>query len=216
MELDELPDDAVGAEHLGHDQHEVGGGRPGRHLAVETEADDDRHRLVQRLAEQRGLGLDAADAPSEHAEPVDHRRVRVGPDERVGNEDAVALGHDVGEVLEVDLVDDAGPRRHDPEVGERLLGPPQERVALAVALVLALDVDEERGVRAELVDLHGMVDHEVRGHERVDPGRVAPHLRERVAHRGEVDDARDAGEVLEDDAGGHEWELRLARRRRIP
>ena len=142
--------------------------------------------------------------------------MRVGADQGVGHEDAIALGNDVGEVLEIDLVDDAGPRRHDAEVGERLLRPSKERVALAIALVLALDVDEERGVRAELVDLHRVVDHEVRRHERVDPGRVTAQLGDRVAHRREVDDARNAGEVLQDDAGGHEGELRLARPRWVP
>src|SRR3712207_7814543 len=35
----------------------------------------DEHR--HRLAEHRRLRLDAADAPAEHAEAVDHRRVRV-------------------------------------------------------------------------------------------------------------------------------------------
>jgi hypothetical protein len=49
-----------------------------------------------------------------------------------------------GEELEVDLVDDAGPGRHDAQVAERGLGPAQELVALAVALVLALDVEGER------------------------------------------------------------------------
>ena len=34
--------------------------------------------------EQRRLGLDAADAPAEHAEAVDHRRVGVGADHGVG------------------------------------------------------------------------------------------------------------------------------------
>ena len=41
-------------------------------------------------------------------------------------------------------MDDAGPGRHDPQVAERGLGPAQELVALAVALVLALDVEGER------------------------------------------------------------------------
>ncbi len=111
---------------------------------------------------------------------------------------------------------DAGARRHDPEVGEGLLRPAQERVALAVALVLALDVDEERGVGAELVDLHGVVDDEVGRHERVDARRVAAHLGHRVAHGGEVDDARHAGEVLEDHPGRHERQLGLGRLRGIP
>ena len=54
---------------------------------VEPDADDPRHRLVQRLAQEDGLGLDPADAVAQHAEPVDHRRVGVGPDERVRERD---------------------------------------------------------------------------------------------------------------------------------
>ena len=37
-----------------------------------------------RLAEHRRLRLDAADAPAENGEAVDHGRVAVGADERVG------------------------------------------------------------------------------------------------------------------------------------
>ena len=40
--------------------------------------------MRHRLAEHRRLGLDAADAPAQHAQAVDHRGVRVGADERVG------------------------------------------------------------------------------------------------------------------------------------
>ena len=74
--------------------------------------------------------------------------MRVGADERVGEGHRSVrvrpLGHDRREELEVDLVDDAGPGRHDPQVAERGLGPAQQLVALDVALVLALDVEGER------------------------------------------------------------------------
>jgi hypothetical protein len=40
--------------------------------------------MEMRLAEHRGLGLDAADAPAEHGQAVDHRGVAVGADQRVG------------------------------------------------------------------------------------------------------------------------------------
>ena len=82
-ELDERADDAVRPEQLGDDEDEVGRGRAARQRAGEPDADDVGHRLVERLAEQDGLGLDAADAVAQHAEAVDHRRVGVGPDERV-------------------------------------------------------------------------------------------------------------------------------------
>ena len=90
------------------------------------------------------------------------------------------------------------------------LPPAQERVALLVALELALGVAHERVARAERVDLHRVVDHQLGGHQRVDLGRVAAHLRHRVAHRRQVDDRGHAGEVLHQHARGRERDL-LAR-----
>ena len=84
VELDELADHAVLAQHLGDGEHQVGGGGALGQLAGELEADDPRDQHRDRLAEHRGLGLDAADAPAEHAEAVDHRGVRVGADAGVG------------------------------------------------------------------------------------------------------------------------------------
>ena len=63
------------AKHLCHDQDQVGRGRAARQRAVEADPDDVRHRLVERLAEQDRLGLDAADAIAQDAEAVDHGRV---------------------------------------------------------------------------------------------------------------------------------------------
>ncbi len=214
-ELDEAPDDAVLAQQLGQREHEVGG----RHALVEragqADADDRRRAELERLAEHDRLGLDAADAEAEHAEAVDHRRVRVGADQRVGHRDAVADRDDAAEVLEVDLVDDPHARRHDAERAERALGPAQQEVALAVALVLALDVVRVGLQRAGLVDLHGVVDHEVARHERIDARRIAARARHRSAHRGEVDDGGHPREVLEQHARGEERHaLALARRRR--
>ena len=198
--LDELPDDAGLAQDLRHRQDEVGCGRALGQRARQPESDDLRDEHRDRLAEHRRLGLDPADAPAEHAEAVDHRRVRVGPDERVGERDAVALVDDAREELEVDLVDDPRARRDDLEVVERALAPAQEGVALAVPLELELGVPDDREPRRELVHLHRVVDHELDGEERVDPLRVAAEVVHRVAHRGEVDDGRYAGEVLQEDA----------------
>ena len=210
-ELDERADDAVGAQHLGHDEDEVGRRRALRQLAVEAHADDPRHRQVERLAEQHGLGLDPAHAIPQDAKPIDHRRVRVGADERVGERHAAvligALGDDRGQVLQVDLVDDPGPRRHDPQAFERGLRPAQELVALAVALVLALDVEGEGPVVAEHIDLDRVIDDEVRRDERVDLRRIAAEVGNGVSHPGQVHDRRHAGEVLEDHPRRHERDL---------
>ena len=94
-------------------------------------------------------------------------------------------------------MDDSRARRNDLEVAERGLAPAQERIPLAVTLDLELDVAGEREPRGELVDLHRMVDHELGRDQRIDPSGVAAELRDRIAHRGEVDHRGHAGEVLE-------------------
>ena len=52
-----------------------------------------------------------------------------------------------------------------------------------------------------------MVDDQIRGHERVDAGRVAAQLGHRVAHGRQVHHGRYAGEVLQDDPSRHERDL---------
>jgi hypothetical protein len=133
--------------------------------------------------------------------------VRVGPDERVGERAAVPRLDHTREVLEVHLVDDPGAGWHDLQVGQRLLPPLQEGVALAVPLELELDVAREREPVGELVDLDRVVDHELRRDHRVDLRRVAAQILHGVPHRGEVDDRRDAGEVLVDHAARAEGDL---------
>ena len=216
VELDELAHHALAAQHLGHRQHEVGRRGALLQLASELEAEHlgDQHR--HRLAEHCRLGLDAADAPAQHAEAVDHRRVRVGADERIriGHWRPGAVTaldeHHPGQVFEVDLVDDAGVRRNDREVVEGALAPAQEGIALLVALELELGVALEGQPRSEHVHLHRVVDHQFGGNERIDLRLVAPHVAHRVAHRGQVDDRGHAGEVLHHHAGGGEGNL-LAR-----
>ena len=122
----------------------------------------------------------------------------------------------VAEELEVDLVDDAGAGRHDAEAAQGGLGPAQQLVALAVALVLALDIEGVGVSAAEAVDLHAVVDDQAGRDQRVHQRRIAPQLVHRVAHGSEVDHGRDAGEVLQQHPTGHEGDLDLAARVRAP
>jgi hypothetical protein len=124
----------------------------------------------------------------QHAEAVDHGGVRIGADAGVrisGRFAFLGVGpHDLAEIFEIDLVADAGARRHDTEVAEGLLAPFQEAVALLVAAVFELDIAGEGHRRAELVDDDGMVDDEVDRHQRVDLLRVAAERDHGVAHGG--------------------------------
>ena len=200
-ELHELAHHPALAQHLGHGQHEVGGGRALGQLALEPEAHHLRDQHRHRLTEHRGLRLDAAHPPAEHAEAVDHRGVGVGAHQRVRERLPVAGLDHAREVLQVDLVADAGVGRHDREVLERRLAPAQERVALAVALELELGVALEGEALGEHVHLDRVVDHELHRHERVDALRIAAELVHGVAHGGEVHDRRNAREVLHQHPG---------------
>ena len=145
--------------------------------APEAEADHLGNQHRDRAPEHRGLGLDSADAPSDHAQPVDHRGMRVGAEHAIGIGLAVLRGENHRrEVFEIHLMHDAGVGRHHAEIIERALAPAQEQVALLVALELELRVVRERRRLPERIDLHRMIDHEIGGLQRIDPGGVAAEL----------------------------------------
>ena len=124
-----------------------------------------------------------------------------------GISDAAADHDDSGQVLDVDLVHDAGPGRDDLELVECRLAPAQELVALLVALVLQLDVAFEGVGPAEHVRDHGVVDDHLGRRQRVDLVRIAAEVGHGLAHGGQVDDAGHAGEVLHDHPGRSELDL---------
>ncbi len=211
--LDELADNAVLAEHLGDSEHQIGSGRTSLQAVAQAHADDLRDEHRYRLAEHGGFGFDSAHAPAEHAKSVDHRGMRIGSDQRVGIGERLA-GFAVGsdedharEVLEVDLVHDAGVGRHDGEVLEGCLSPAQEGVTLLVAMELQVGV-ELQGLRGtKLVDLHRVIDNQLGRLQRIDQRWVSAKRLHRVAHGGEIDHGRHAGEILQQNAAGHEGDL---------
>ena len=219
-EFDELADDFLFAKDFGDGEHEVGRGRAGCEFAGELHADDFRQQHVDRLAEHDAFGFDAADAPADDAEAVDHRGVAIGADARIGKCDSAFLvlaeEHDLGQVFEIHLVDDARAGRHDAEVVERLLAPAEEFVPLAVAGEFHIDIEVEGVGRVEVVDLDRVVDHEIDGHQRIDLLGVAAEALHGGTHRGEIDDAGDAGEILQHDAGRLERNFDRGRRSSIP
>ncbi len=213
VELDELADHALLSQHLGHGQHEVGGGRTLRQPAGQLEADHVGDQHGDRLAQHRRLRLDAAHAPAQHAEAVDHRGVAVGAEQRVGIGVFAAVHgrgpHRLRQVFQVDLMADAGAGRHHAEIVERGLAPAQEGVALAVAAELLLDIARQRVLAREHIHHHRMVDHQIDRHQRVDLGGLAAEREDAVAHGREVHDSGNAGKVLHQDAGRAERHLAL-------
>ena len=188
----------------------------GLNLTGEFEADHPRDEHRHRLTEHRGFRFDSADTPAQYAQAVDHRGVRVGADTGVRVGHAVALHHDAGQVFDVDLVHDAGTRRHHLEILEGALPPTQKLVALAVALVFDLDVALEGVGAAEKIRDHRVIDHQVGRRQRIDLVGVAAQIPDGLPHGGQVDDARHTGEVLHDDAGGRVLDFDAGLGRRVP
>ena len=220
VELDELADHAQLAQHLGDRQHQVGGGGAFGQLAGQLEAHHLRDQHRRRLAEHGRLRFDAAYAPAQHADAVDHGGVAVGTEHGIGVGNRLAVlvrgHHHAGQVFQVHLVDDAGVGRHHLEVVEGLLAPAQEAVAFLVALEFDLAVEVQRVRLAEHIDLHRVVDDQFGGDLRIDLLRRAAKLDHRIAHRGQVDHAGHAGEVLQDHARWHEGDFGVRFGRRIP
>ena len=145
MELHEFADHAARTEDFGDGEHQVGGGHAFAHFAGDLEAHHFGNQHRHRLAEHGRFRFDAAHAPAEHAQAVDHGGVAVGAHQRVGIGHFLAVLVNIGpdglrQVFQVHLVADAGARRHDAEVVERRLAPFQEGVALHVSMILNIKI----------------------------------------------------------------------------
>jgi len=220
VELDELADHPLFAQYLGDSQGDVGRGGPGLEAAAEAEADHLGHEHVEGLAEHHRFGLDSADAPADDAEAVDHGGVRVGADQAVGIGDPalrrVCRENAAGEIFEVDLVDDADARGDDLEGLEGFLAPFEELVAFAVALELDLHIAGEGAGATEGVDLDRVVDDQFGRDEGFDLFGVAAHALHGRAHRRQVDDSGNAGEILHDHPCRFEGDLHFGGFGRVP
>src|SRR5438046_2486841 len=81
------------------------------------------------------------------------------------------------------------------------------RLPITVARILELDVALGRLGRAEHIHLHAVADHQIDGDQRIHRGGTGSGPVGGAPHRREVDDGRDAGEVLHEHAGRHEGDV---------
>src|SRR4029077_2064148 len=98
-------------------------------------------------------------------------------------------------------------RRNELERLESLLTPFKKLVTLAIALELHVQIEFQRARRTEEIDLHRVIDNQIDRHERLDDLWVASEPLHSAAHRRKVDNQRDSGEVLQNNARNDEWDL---------
>src|SRR5262249_30418513 len=147
-------DDLRLAHELCDGEREIGGSDTFLERACEMYAADIWCEEINRLTQHAGLGLDTTDTPTNNADAVDHRAVRVRADERGLAINTVRAEHALGEIFEIHLMYDADAGRDDLEGIERLHAPLKELVTLAVARELQLQVALHRIRAAGKIHLH--------------------------------------------------------------
>ncbi len=198
--LYEFTDHAVLAQHFHNDQYQVGSRSTLGQFARQFEADDLWYQHRHRLAKHGGFCFDAADTPAEYAKTVNHGGMRVGTNQCIGVSltDAIVLHveHDTAQVLEVNLMNDAGIRWYHFEIGEGFLAPLQEAVTFLVALVFDFGIQIDGVLVTEAVDLDRVIDDQFRRLQRIDFLRVATERLHGITHGGQIDNCGYTGEVL--------------------
>ncbi|MNX72282.1 hypothetical protein D3C86_1036320 [compost metagenome] len=186
-ELQPCANDFLLAQELGQRQHHVGGGDARLQLAGQFDADAFRQTHPRCATEHYAFGFQTTDTDGDHAQRIDVRGVAVGADAGIREGHAVTHLDHRRHFLQVDLVHDAVARRDHVDVLERLLGPVDEVEAVFIATVLDGAVLLERGlVEAGEFHCQRVIDDQLGGYHRVDLGRVATGIGDRIAQPGQV------------------------------
>ena len=219
-ELNKLADDLLLAKHFRDAQDEISRGDALLERAGEIDAHDFRCEKIHRLAEHARFGLDAADTPPDDAKSIDHGRMRVGADKGVrivyGTLGRFGAKNALGQIFEIDLVNNADARGHHAESLKGLLAPLEKLVPFAIALEFHFEIQAQGLRRSEKVHLHRVVDDEIHRHQRLDDLRIFLQVGDSRAHGCQIDEQRDTGEVLEHNARDNEGNFFRGGRLGIP
>ena len=107
--------------------------------------------------------------------------------------------HNLRQVFQVNLMDDAGAWRYYLEIVESLLAPAQKLIAFAVAFKLQRHVLFQCLGGTEIVDHDRMVNDQLSRCQRVNFLRIPAQLLHGIAHGSQIDHRRYAGKILHDD-----------------
>ena len=211
VELQIRADHSLATQELGQRQHHVGAGDARLEPAAQLDANDVRQAHHRGTAQHHRLGFEAADADGNHAQRIDHRRVRVGADAGIREGHAVAQLDYRRHLLQVDLMHDAVAGRDHVDVLEGVLAPVDEVEAVEVAAILHGAVLLER-VLLEAWVFHSqrVIDDQLGRHHRVHFGRITTLVGDGVAQAGQIDQRGLPKDVVADHARREPGEVALA------
>lgn len=104
-EFNELSDNTSLSEDVGNSEHEISSSGVLGEITSQFKSNDlgEDHRDL--LAEHDGFSFDTANTPSYNTKSINHSGVRISSDTGVGHEHAVDIADEVGEPLQIDLMD---------------------------------------------------------------------------------------------------------------
>src|SRR5262249_30079615 len=148
IKLNKFADHFLCAQQLRDVQNEIGCCHSFAQLSRHMHAHHFRCQKINRLSHHPRFCLNSADAPPNHAKPLDHCRVGIRSNERIREKDFRFLTSDVWllakdafrEVFQIDLMHYSDSRRNELESLKRLLTPFEKLVSLAIALELHIQV----------------------------------------------------------------------------
>src|SRR5699024_7198913 len=142
---------------------------------------------------------------AQNAQAVDHGRMAVGTDTtvRIDNRSIVvfAFPDDASDVLEMQLVHDALSGWHHLDAVKTAAAPAQEGESFSVTLVFARQVDFCGGRVGPAIYLQGVINDDVNGDLRGDPGGIATCVFDCFAHGGHVEQHDQPQDILTEHAG---------------
>ena len=122
-EFNKFSDNIRFTQHLSYSQNEVCRGRTLWQFAGQMHTHNVRRQKIHGLTEHSSLSLNAADAPADDTEAVDHRSVRIRSDKRIGKINAFPLKHAFRQILKIYLMDNTDSRRDDAKAVKRRRSP---------------------------------------------------------------------------------------------
>ena len=102
---------------------------------------------------------------------------------------------------------DPDSRGHHLECLKSLHAPFEEFIPLPIPLELHLQILVQRTGGSRIIDLHGVVHHQIHRHQRFDHFGIFAQTRHRRTHRRQIHQQRHSREVLQDNARHHKRNL---------
>jgi len=189
VELDELADHAVLAQHLGDGEHYIGGGNAWSAFAGQFEPDHPRNQHRHRLAEHRGLRLDAADPPAQDSETVPWWCANPVPTQVSGYATPSRSITTLARYSMLTWCTMPVPGGTTLKSSERTLAPAQGTGSAHRCVRIRSRRALESVRRTEQIGDHRVIDDEIGWCKRIDLLGIAAEVADRLTHGGEVDDA---------------------------